>query len=153
MTSPHEPKTETVRIGLPIPGVGKSPDQKVKETVRIQLPVREPQVTPPSFSPQLSASVMPAPDSPSLGPKKETTRAKPVIADCRADWCVPCKMIAPLLDEIAREKVDTLKVAKVNVYEAQSLSFRYNRRAIPALLFFKNGQLRDQVTGSTSKQD
>ena len=74
MASPHEPKTETVRIGLPIPGAGKSPDQKVKETVRIQLPVREPQVTPPSFSPQLSASVMPAPDSPSLGPKKETTR-------------------------------------------------------------------------------
>ena len=74
MASPHEPKTETVRIGLPIPGAGKSPDQKVKETVRIQLPVREPQVTRPSFSPQLSASVMPAPDSPSLGPKKETTR-------------------------------------------------------------------------------
>src|SRR5947199_9777462 len=74
MASPHEPKTDTVRIGLPIPGAGKSPDQKVKETVRIQLPVREPQVTPPSFSPQLSASVMRAPDSPSLGPKKETTR-------------------------------------------------------------------------------
>jgi hypothetical protein len=73
MASPHEPKTETVRIGLPIPGAGKSPD-KVKETVRIQLPVREPQARPPSFSPQLSSSVMPAPDSPSLGPKKETTR-------------------------------------------------------------------------------
>lgn len=74
MASLNEPKTETVRIGLPIPNAGKSPDQKVKETVRIQLPVREQQVTPPSFSPQLSASVMPAPDSPSLGPKKETTR-------------------------------------------------------------------------------
>jgi hypothetical protein len=74
MASPHEPKSETVRIGLPIPGAGKSPDQKVKETVRIQLPVREQQVTRPSFSSQLSASVMPAPDSPSLGPKKETTR-------------------------------------------------------------------------------
>ncbi len=78
MASPHEPKTETVRIGLPIPGAGKSPDQKVKETVRIQLPARESQVTPPSFSPQLSAAVMPAPDSPSLGPKKETIRV-PVI--------------------------------------------------------------------------
>jgi thioredoxin 1 len=62
-------------------------------------------------------------------------------------------MIAPLLDEIAREKADAVKVAKVNVDENQSLSLKYNIRAIPALLFFKNGQLRDQVTGVTSKKD
>jgi thioredoxin 1 len=62
-------------------------------------------------------------------------------------------MIAPLLDEIAREKGDAVKVAKVNVDENQSLSLKYNIRAIPALLFFKNGQLRDQVTGVTSKKD
>ena len=61
-------------------------------------------------------------------------------------------MIAPLLDEIAREKADAVKVAKVNVDENQSLSFKYNIRAIPALLFFKNGQLRDQVAGMTSKK-
>src|SRR5436189_6399171 len=78
---------------------------------------------------------------------------KTVIVEFWADWCGPCKMIAPLLDEIAREKVDTIKVAKVNVDENQSLSFKYNIRAIPALLFFKNGQLRDQVTGVTSKKD
>ena len=76
-----------------------------------------------------------------------------VLVDFWAEWCGPCKMIAPLLDEIARENVDTVKVAKVNVDENQSLSFKYNIRAIPALLFFKNGQLRDQVTGVASKKD
>ena len=85
---------------------------------------------------------------------REVTRSdKPVIVDFWAEWCGPCKLIAPLLDEIAREKADTIKVAKVNVDENQNLSFKYNIRAIPALLFFKNGQLRDQVTGMTSKKD
>jgi hypothetical protein len=62
-------------------------------------------------------------------------------------------MIAPLLDEIAREKAGAVKVAKVNVDDNQSLSFKYNIRAIPALLFFKNGELSDQVIGVTSKKD
>jgi thioredoxin 1 len=78
---------------------------------------------------------------------------KPMIVDFWAEWCGPCKMIAPLLDEIAREKAGAVKVAKVNVDDNQSLSFKYNIRAIPALLFFKNGQLRDQVIGVMSKKD
>ena len=78
---------------------------------------------------------------------------KPMIVDFWAEWCGPCKMIAPLLDEIAREKAGAVKVAKVNVDDNQSLSFKYNIRAIPALLFFKNGQLRDQIIGVTSKKD
>ena len=85
--------------------------------------------------------------------REVTQNDKPVIVDFWAEWCGPCKMIAPLLDEIAREKMGTVKVAKVNVDENQSLSFKYNIRAIPALLFFKNGQLRDQVTGVASKKD
>jgi thioredoxin 1 len=84
----------------------------------------------------------------------EVTRSeKPVIVDFWAEWCGPCKMIAPLLDELAKENGHSVKVGKVNVDENQSLSNKYNIRAIPSLLFFKNGQLRDQVTGMTSKKD
>jgi thioredoxin 1 len=86
--------------------------------------------------------------------EREVTRSEqPVLVDFWAEWCGPCKLIAPLLDEIAREKAGSVKVAKVNVDENQSLSSKYNIRAIPSLLFFKNGQLRDQVTGMTSKKD
>ena len=86
--------------------------------------------------------------------ENEVTKSdKPVIVDFWAVWCGPCKMIAPLLDEIAKEKADSVKVAKVNVDQNQSLSSKYNIRAIPSLLFFKNGQLRDQITGMTSKKD
>ncbi|MFL6585062.1 MAG: thioredoxin [Chthoniobacterales bacterium] len=82
-----------------------------------------------------------------------TKSAQPVLVDFWAEWCGPCKMISPLIDEIAREKAGAVKVAKVNVDENQSLSMRYNVRAIPALLFFKNGNVVDQVVGMTSKKD
>ena len=77
----------------------------------------------------------------------------PVLVDFWAEWCGPCKMIAPVLDEIAKEKGDSVKVGKVDIDKNQSLSFKYNVRAIPTLLFFKNGQVVDQVTGMTSKKD
>ena len=63
-----------------------------------------------------------------------TKSAQPVLVDFWAEWCGPCKMIAPILDEIAKEKAGAVKVAKVNVDDNQSLSARYNVRAIPTLL-------------------
>ena len=76
-----------------------------------------------------------------------------VLVDFWAPWCGPCKMISPLLDKVATEKAGSVKVAKVNVDDNQNLSVKYNVRAIPALLFFKGGQLRDQVVGMTTRGD
>ena len=79
--------------------------------------------------------------------------AEPVVVDFWAEWCGPCKMIAPILDEIATEKSGAVKIAKVDVDNNQELSSRFQIRAIPTLLFFKDGEVKEQVVGMTSKRE
>lgn len=77
----------------------------------------------------------------------------PVIVDFWAPWCGPCRTIAPILEEVAKEKGGAMLVTKVNVDENQGLAQKYNVRAIPTILFFKGGELKDQAVGLLSKDD
>jgi thioredoxin 1 len=76
----------------------------------------------------------------------------PVLVDFWAAWCGPCKMIAPVLDEIAKESGDRFRIAKVNIDDDPALMQRFNIRGVPALLFFKGGELRDQIVGVAAKK-
>ncbi|GIW62098.1 MAG: thioredoxin [Patescibacteria group bacterium] len=76
----------------------------------------------------------------------------PVLVDFWAPWCAPCRIIAPIIEELANEYAGKLKVGKLNVDENQQTAAKYNIMSIPTLLFFKGGQPVDSIVGAQSKE-
>jgi len=75
----------------------------------------------------------------------------PVLVDYWAEWCGPCKAVAPVLDEVAKEYGGKLKIAKLNVDENQEIPKKYGIRGIPTLMLFKNGNIEATKVGALSK--
>ena len=76
---------------------------------------------------------------------------QPVLVDALPIWCGPCKMIAPILDEVANEYAGKLKIAKVNIDDNQATPAKYGIRGIPTLMIFKNGNIEATKVGALSK--
>ena len=77
----------------------------------------------------------------------------PALVDFWAEWCGPCKMLTPVLEKLSKENEGKIQIFKVNVDECQQLAVQFNIRSIPTLLFFKDGQVQEQVVGLKSESD
>jgi thioredoxin 1 len=75
----------------------------------------------------------------------------PVLVDFWADWCAPCKMVGPVVEEIARENKNKIKVCKLDVDSNQSTAARYDVMSIPTLIFFENGRVKEKIIGYMPK--
>src|SRR5690349_17635661 len=81
----------------------------------------------------------------------EASSSRPVLVDAWAEWCGPCRMIAPILDQLAAESGGRYRIAKLNIDENPRTAGQFGIRSIPTLLIFKNGRLVDQLIGAQSK--
>jgi thioredoxin 1 len=82
----------------------------------------------------------------------EASKTQPVMVDFWADWCRPCHMLTPTVEEVAREHAGKVKVVKLNIDDNMNVPGKFNIRGIPTLLVFKGGQVADQIVGAVPKE-